>query len=206
MRFWKKKEKDPVGSLLGGGFDLVPSLQQVSKASGIKPDAIFLSIILAGPADEKRPPRTDILIGDGTRVAEWRVESLRQLFRGDRQPLPENEMAHYPEAYIPFFHRVEYNVLRYVSHLTQSIPTDSEMLDIYTQMRRRPDGHSLGILHDVVWQSAALVLALRPWSEAEYQAVFGQLARSTRHFRMGPSSRNYFGYLQSSFEQSGSSV
>lgn len=70
-------------------------------------------------------------------------------------------------------------------------------------MRRRPDGKSLGPLHDVVWQSAALVLGLRPWSEAEYAAVFGQLARSARHFRMGPSSRNYFEYVRTKVGQEG---
>jgi hypothetical protein len=65
-------------------------------------------------------------------------------------------------------------------------------LETYTQMRRRPNGKSLGPLHDVVWQSAALVLGLSVWSEAEYTAVFGQLARSTRHLRLFPSSRNYY--------------
>jgi len=47
----------------------------------------------------------------------------------------------------------------------------------------------------VIWQSAALVLGLRPWSEAEYGAVFGQLARSARHFKLAAGSRHYFDHI-----------
>jgi hypothetical protein len=118
------------------------------------------------------------------------VESLRPLFRGSLQPPPDAEMAQYPEQYVPFFHRVEYNVYRYCRTM-ELVPSDSEFLELYSQMRRRPDGRSLGPLHDVIWQSAALVLGLLPWSEAEYSAVFGQLARSARHFKLSLSSRNY---------------
>ena len=79
--------------------------------------------------------------------------------------------------------------------VTDMQPRDDEFLEIYTQMRRRPDGKSLGPLHDVIWQSAALVLGQSPWSEEEYTAVFGQMARSARHFRLFPSSRNYFEHI-----------
>ncbi len=37
---------------------------------------------------------------------------------------------------------------------------------------------------------------MRPTSQAEYEAVVGQLALSAGHFRMGHSSRNYIGYLR----------
>lgn len=192
----ERKRIEPAAEAeLENGLDLVSSLGQVGIESGLEPQEMFLSIVFSPGGDEESLSRTDILIGDGTRLAEWRVESLRSLFRGSRQPPPDAEMEHYPEAYVPFFYRVEYNVFRYCRTMEQS-PTDGELLEIYSKMRRQPDGRSLGRVHDVIWQSAALVLGLRPWSEAEYTAVFGQLARSARHFRMGPGSRNYMTYVQ----------
>jgi hypothetical protein len=202
MWFWKKKQdgadprkEDAADREMGTGFDLVESLKQAAAEGGLEPDELFLSILFTpekeGPAEE----RSNILLGNGVQLAEWRVESLRSLFRGDRQPPPDGEMEHYPEAYVPFFYRVEYNVYRYCRTM-ELRPTDGEFLEIYSQMRRRPDGKSMGPLHNVIWRSAALILGLRPWSEAEYTAVFGQLARSARHFRMGPSSRNYIEYLR----------
>ena len=109
-------------------------------------------------------------------------------------------MERYPAQYVPFFYRIEHNVFRYCRTMDLN-PVDAEFLDIYSQMRRRPDGRSCSDLHDVVWQSAALVLGLRPWSEAEYTAVFGQLARSARHFKIGPASRNYIAYIQGEMDR-----
>ncbi len=123
------------------------------------------------------------------------VESLRPLFRGSRQPPPDSEMAHYPAMYVPFFYRIEYNVYRYCRTMDLQ-PSDNEFVEIYSQMRRRPDGKSMGPLHDVMWQSAALILGLRPWSESEYTAVFGQLACSARHFKLSLSSSNYMEHVR----------
>ena len=141
-----------------------------------------------------RHNRHEIWVSDGVGQALWRVEALRPLCRGDRQPPPEAAMACYPKEYVLFFAGIEHNVLLF-SALTGP-PTDAACLELYAQMRRRPDGRSLGPLHDVIWQSAAVALGLRPWSEAEYTAVLGQLARSARHFQTGPSSRNYMESLQ----------
>jgi hypothetical protein len=80
-------------------------------------------------------------------------------------------------------------------------PTDEEFNSAYSAIRRRPDGKSMGLLHNIVWQSACLALALRPWSAKECEAVFRQLARSARTFKMGPSSRNYMAYLESAFTE-----
>lgn len=195
MRFWKKKTTDDANAQVEGDFDLVPSLAEVGKDGGLKPWEMFLSIVYSPGNETDRPNRKDIIIGDGSKLAGWQVDSLQALFRGNRQPPPDSEMEYYPEAYVAFFYRIEYNVYRYCRTMGLN-PTDEEFLDIYSQMRRQPDGRSKGPLHDIVWQSAALVLGLRPWSEAEYTAVFGQLVRSARHFRMGPSSRNYIEYVR----------
>src|SRR5262249_34628040 len=78
--------------------------------------------------------------------------------------------------------------------------TDQELEQIYSTLRRRPDGRSLGLAHDFLWQTLAVLIGLFPISEAEYSAVVGQLEASTRSFGLRPVSRNYVGYVRSSFE------
>jgi hypothetical protein len=211
MWFWKKKrEKAATGNSAAGRadretgleYDLTESLRKAATKGGLRPGDISLSIMFDGRGKPTTVDRSVVFLGDGKKVAEWRVESLRSLFRGNRQPPPTARMERYPEQYVPFFHGIEYNVYRFCREM-ESAPVDNEFLDIYSQMRRRPDGRSLAQLHDVVWRSAALVLGLSPWSEAEYTAVFGQLARSARHFKMGGSSRNYIAYVRQLMEKSG---
>jgi len=155
------------------------------------------------PAREKGrltiPARNNIILTDGERVGQWNVLSLRTLFRGDRQPPPETEMEQYPVDYVDLIYCVEYHVSLVAG--ADRDPTDEEFIELYSTMRRRPDGKSLGLMHDVVWQSACLALGMVKYSEAEYGAVFGQLTRSARHFRKGPSSRNYIEYLLSTFDR-----
>ena len=184
---------------LAGDFDLVDSMRDAAKQGGLAATDLFLSIVFDPVGNTQVEDRHVILLGNGQKLTEWQVESLRLLFRGSNQPPPDSEMAHYPEEYTPFFYRIEYNVYRYCRTMDRT-PTDAEFVDLYSQMRRRPDGKSLGALHDVIWQSAAVVLGLRPWSEAEYTAVFRQLSRSARHFQIGPTSRNYMAYVRQMME------
>jgi hypothetical protein len=195
MWFWKKKEQGPVDPFAGGDFDLVESLRLAAEEKGLRQQELSLSLLFSPGAEADVPDRTELILGSGTKLTTWTVKSLRPLFRGSRQPPPDSEMARYPDQYVPFFYRVESNVFRYCRTLELE-PADEEFLDIYSQMKRLPDGKSMGRLHDVIWQSAALILGLRPWSEAEYTAVFGQLTRSARHFKIGPTSRNYIGYVR----------
>jgi hypothetical protein len=187
-------KKNKVDAARDSDFDPIGSLQDAASAARLEPGELNLRIVFAPGDPSHRTDRTVILLGEGTKFATWRVESLRALFRGDRQPPPDDVMAHYPEAYVPFFYRVEHCVRVYCD-TARTAPTDAEFLDLYSQMRRRPDGRSVSALHDVIWQSAALALGVHPWSEAEYTAVFGQLARSARHFKLGATSRNYMDYI-----------
>jgi len=72
------------------------------------------------------------------------------------------------------------------------------MEEIYSALRRRPDGRSLGPMHDFLWQVAALTLGMHEVSAAEFEAIFGQLERSVREWALRPVSRNYVDYLRSS--------
>ncbi len=193
---WFRKKNKPS---MDNDLDAVIPVESLSAAAGeygVDMPKLRLSIPFGESGEETSIDRHEVTASDGTANLFWRVDSLRPLFRGDRRPPPDNEMAHYPTEYVMFFYRIERNVLLF-SSVTRD-PTDAQFVDVYSQMRRRPDGRSTGPLHDVVWQAAALALGLRPWSEAEFTAVFGQLARSARHFKMGSASRNYMTYLRSS--------
>ena len=151
---------------------------------------------LAVPSEGKAivlPDRRDITLYDGKNFIHWRVESLRALFRGDRQP--PQDMREYPAQCFPFFHGVDRHVMALSDTEGMNLP-DTEFVEIFSAMRRRPDGRRLNTMHDVVWQAAAVCLGLTPWSEAEYNAIFLRLEHSARTFNLGQSSRNYLKYLR----------
>ena len=192
MWFTKRRKPSDMDAL--DAVHPVESLRLAAAEGGVEVAKLRLSIPVGEGDTTLRRPRHEIWVSDGTRTVRWQVEALRPLYRGNRRPPSDAEMAHYPPEYVLFFYGIEHNVRRFCALTGQ--PLDAEFIAIYAQMRRRPDGKSLGPLHDVIWQSAAVALGLRPWSEAEYTAVFGQLSRSARHFHIGPSSRHYLEYLQ----------
>jgi hypothetical protein len=160
-------------------------------------DAKRLSVALPSDKDGKLQfaDRQRVLLHDGQKTAAWQAPPLRDLFRGDRKP-PE-DIDHYPEEYVGAFYFIEKHLLTACASLGDR--TDQEMLDVYSAMRRRPDGKGLSAVHDAVWQAAAVLLGLRPLSEAEFDALFRQLAKSARGWKMGGSSRNYVDYLRENF-------
>jgi hypothetical protein len=151
-------------------------------------------------ADEKGrihiPQREEIIVYDGRKGALWRVASLRELFRGNESPPPD--INRYPPEYAPLFFYIEKQVLTVCSSAGDR--TDHEFEEIYSNLRRRPDGRSLGPVHDAVRQFAALLLGMRPLSQAQFDAIFGQLARSARGWKQGLSSRNYIAYIRRTFD------
>lgn len=177
--------------------DVIASLKELVSDKGLDASNLGLNIPLDESAGPAYQDRSDVVLYDGKQIAVWRVESLLDLFRGDSKPPPDSEMGHYPEQYTPFFYRVESHALSLCKAI--HFPTDAQFLELYTLMRRRPDAKSTGPLHDAVWQGAAYALGFQPFSEAEYTAVFAQLARSARRWKMGASSRNYIAYLRKTF-------
>lgn len=143
------------------------------------------------------PDRHDILLVEGGKACRWQVPALRDLFRGERVPPVFGDR---PSA--------EYNCCFYVIewHMTmicdaEGNRTDQEFNDVYSAMRRRPDGKNLGKLHDFLWQASALLLGMRPTSAAEFEAIMGRLALSTKHFSDGLVSRNYIESIRPTFPE-----
>jgi hypothetical protein len=183
--------------------DFVPSLQEALQREPLNLEKIPLAGMPVRDLKE-RPlvpclrERNQVMISDGTSVCGWRVESLTSLFRGDQQP---PVLGDYPEAYENSFMLLDMHALE-MSRLFGD-RRDEEMLEIYSRLRRRPDGRSLGFFHDYMWQAAALVLGTHPLSKAEFEAILSRLERSCRTFRMGPTSRNYIATLHQTLGRAG---
>lgn len=187
-RFVKDDRDDPA-------VDPVASLQKVVRDNklAISSLAIAWEQDLSGAAVIKN--RREILLYDGNKTALWVISSLQELFRGARLPPSAGDMERYPEEYVPFFYSIEGHVIQACDAGRQD-PTDDAFVRIYSEMRRRPEGQSLGFVHDAIYQAAALTLAMQPFSRMEYEAVFDQLARSARRWREGRVSRRYLRYLK----------
>jgi hypothetical protein len=176
--------------------DLVPTLRQLVEAEGLNP----AKLVVALEADDRRNMRVldkhSIPVHDGNKMVRWQVPALGDLFRGTRTPPPD--MDHYPEEYTPHFFFIENHVLTLCE--AKGDRTDQEMEEIYSMFRRRPDGRSLGVVHDFLWQVAALLLGIQILSAAEFEALFSALERSTRKWALRPVSRFCVAYLHQSFD------
>lgn len=177
-------------------LDLVPSLQAALAEGGLKPEQLTVALPMIG---EKKPVienRQAIVIDDGARTTLWTAPSLRELFRGNAVP---PKMEEYPKEYIPCFSYFEQHFLTVCEALGDR--TDQEMEEVYALLRRRPDGKSLGVMHDFMWQVSALMLATRAISGAEFEAIVGRLERSARNWALRPISRNYAAAVRKMFDQ-----
>jgi hypothetical protein len=182
--------------------DFVPELREIFAQPPLDPRKVILAAIpVKNPNEEGRlvPAEADrelVSITDGKEFWHWEVESLSSLFRGDRQP---PVLGDYPEAYNDSFILFDLHVLEICKFFGDR--RDAEMKEIYSRLRRRPDGSSLGFVHDYLWQAAALILGTRPLSQAEFEAIMARLERSCRTFEQGPSSWNYAATLRRTLGQ-----
>jgi hypothetical protein len=193
------KEKPPIFFNLE---DFTPSLRQAVEESSLDLKKLLrVAFPIKDPHQHPKPVvgwkgRHEIGVSDGVNACFWQADSLRALFRGSNQP---PVLGDYPEAYNEVFMLLDIHALEF-SRLFGD-PRDAEMLEIYSSLRRRPDGKSMGLAHDYLWQAAALVLGTRPLSQAEFEAIMGRLERSCRTFEMSPASRNYITTLRNTLGQ-----
>lgn len=185
--------------------DFAPELREIFAQPPLDPRKTVLVAAAVKNPDEHggrfipaELERNLIALTDGKNVWDWEVDSLRTLFRGDRQP---PVLGDYPEAYNDSFFLFDLHALEISRFFGDR--RDAEMKEIYSMLRRRPDGRSQGFVHDYLWQAAALILGTRPLSQAEFEAIMSRLERSCRTFEQGPSSRNYIAALKSTFGQAG---
>jgi hypothetical protein len=130
--------------------------------------------------------RTEIFLGRKGQREPWKVESLTSLFRGNGVP---PQLGDHPQAYQDTFAVIDANIHDFSG--LWGPPRDEALGEVFSYLRRRPDGKSQGFLHDFLWQVMAVVLGTRVLSRAEFEAIMARLEKSCRRFAMGPSSRNY---------------
>lgn len=172
----------------------INSLAEIIQAEGLNPETLSVPLSLNKQRQIMVSDKQLVPLINEQKLAHWTVPSLRGLFRGDQSPPPD--LSHYPPAYVPVFYLIEHHVLTACDGISDQ--TDQDLEKIYSTLRRRPDGRSLGPLHDFLWQVAALVLGLYPLSQAEFEGVIGALEGSTRRWQQQPISRNYVAYLRQS--------
>lgn len=184
--------------------DFVPSLREEFQATPLDLKKVILAAIpVKNPEEYPLIPEIDrhsLILSDGKNFCFWEANSLQSLFRGNKQP---PVLGNYPEAYNDSLLLLDMHALE-ISRLFGD-RRDAEMREVYSILRRRPDGKSLGFVHDYMWQAAAFILGTRPLSQAEFEAIVARLERSCRTFEMGPTSRNYVTALRSTLGQEGGS-
>lgn len=175
-------------------FAPAASLQELLKARRWDIEQVKVALL----ADEQRHIRIQdrhcVALTDGKEVAVWPVSSLGELFRGRR--VPPAQMDHFPEEYDPHFYLIEQHFLKLCDALGDR--PDQEIEQIYSLLRRRPEGKSLGPAHDFMWQTAALLLGTHCLSQAEFESIYAALESSTRKWGLRPVSRNYAAFLRRS--------
>jgi hypothetical protein len=176
--------------------ELFPTLRAVIEAEGLNADSLIVPIEANDRGGIRVLDKHAVPVYDGTKLVRWQVPTLQELFRGNQMPPPD--MDHYPEAYVPRFFFIESHVLTVCS--AKGDRTDQEIEEIYSMLRRRPDGRSLGAVHDFLWQVLALLLGTQILSAAEFEALIGALERSTRKWALRPVSRNYVAFLHRTLE------
>jgi len=189
----KKEDSEPAD------LDPVESLEKIVAEQKWDVEKITVALLADERGRIRIEDRHSVPLTDGEEVVFWPVPGLRELFRGDR--LPPQDMDEYPPDYCPHFYFIEEHFLTLCR--AHGDRPDQEMEEIYSMLRRRPDGRSLGTTHDFIWQVAALLLGTQILSEREYEAIFAALERSARKWGQRPISRNYAAFLRESMNREG---
>ena len=177
--------------------DLVPTLREIVDAEGFNPDKMIVDFETDDHRNIRVLEKHSVAVSDGRKIVRWQVPALGDLFRGSQTP--PADMDHYPKEYASHFFFIEKHFLAVCDATGDR--SDQEMEEIYSMLRRRPDGRSLGALHDFHWQASALLLGTHVMSAAEFEALIGALERSTRKWAMRPISRNYITFLRQTFSR-----
>ena len=176
--------------------DLVPTLRALVDTQGLNPDKLIVALEANDRGKIRVPDKHSVPVHDGNKLVHWQVPALGDLCRGSKIPPPD--MDHYPDEYALHFFFIEKHVLTVCD--AKGDRTDQEMEEIYSMLRRRPDGRSLGAVHDFLWQVSALLLGTQVLSAAEFEALVGALERSARKWALRPVSRFYVAYLHQTLD------
>jgi tetratricopeptide (TPR) repeat protein len=173
-------------------LDPCPPLKALVEAKGLHEK--LLSVVPPETKESLNQERSNIKVSDGTATVEWKVPSLRELFRGEQKPIPDLRPDDFPLAYVFFVLSLEQYILVYGDRFGD--PTDQELEETFSSLRRRPDGRSLDPLHLWLWQATALLLGNYRISATEHEFLMAGMERTARHGAERPVSRNYMALLR----------
>jgi hypothetical protein len=111
----------------------VPGLRELIEKDKIEPGDLAIGFSVGDDGKFIIEDRSKIVLLDrkNPRHIEWKVDSLRALFRGTKNPPPDHEMAHYPDEYVSLFYGIE----RYVHTLCsikRPYPFDEQFIEVYS--------------------------------------------------------------------------
>jgi hypothetical protein len=179
-------------------FDPVAALQALVATHGLNTGKLSVALEADRQGSVRVCQKHLVPVTDGAKIVPWEVSSLAALWRGDG--VPPDDIGPYPASYRRHFFFLEQHFLTLCDGGKDR--TDQEMEEIFSALRRRPDGRSLGTEHDFMWQVAALLVGMHAVSAAEYNAILDTLVRSTRKWALRPVSRNYAAFLRETLRNS----
>lgn len=196
-----RKRAASAGKKEGRPLDLEPSLQALVKAKGLNPNLVTLCVNVGADRKWRLEAWNALMLTDAKETGVWTVPSVRALFRGSAAP-PDFESIekNWLPKYEGFLDVVERHILA-AAETTGNLPTDEEVEEVCSAIRRRPDGKTLGLFHDIVRQSVCLAMGLWPFSEEEFSAILLLLERLARRMRTSRTSRNYVNGLRDEFHR-----
>lgn len=122
--------------------------------------------------------------------------SIRDLFRESECPPADSESP----LYSAFEYGVDVAIAAMVESGQVSSPSDNELVEIFSAMRRRPDGRSISLMHDVIWRAAVMFLLEYECSQSAYEAFFLALEHQAKSFRQGFQSYEYLNFCRDNFD------
>ncbi|MGV3774430.1 MAG: hypothetical protein ACO1QB_16135 [Verrucomicrobiales bacterium] len=178
--------------------EIIPSLKEAlaNFKPEIKPADYHVAIATTNDGRPAQGGSSDVPVVGGEEYALWKAPNLSQLFRGDVQP---PDLALYPGDYVPYLYFIERHAFHFFANFTPV--SDQNMESIYANLARRPDGKINDPMHHLLWQAAALMLAIYPLSQPQYEAIMRRLANSCASFAKKPVSRNYAAHIKQMFDR-----
>ena len=167
-----------------------PDWKQPSEAPGLDLQFAFVD-------DKLQDEMHNLYVSSGNDEDFFIIEvpSIRELFRGNRNPGSLGNTSDVKYMYIITY--VERQWIALVNEEFLDVPRDMTMKEIYSQLRRRPDGssHNTDTIYSVIWQCLAFLTGVMEISEAEYTAILSRLVRSASTFCTSVATKNMYEQL-----------
>jgi|GEM_PF-6991903 len=129
---------------------------------------------------------------DDTKYDGFEFPSIRDLFRECEMPEKTEDSL----FWFDFSATSSRILLNAISLDLIPMPTDDEMADIFSALRRRPDGKPISLAHILVWKAAVCHLLVYRCSKELFEAVCHDFEKFAKQFNEGNGSCNFILYAE----------